>query len=566
MSVSAVPTGDNGTVVDPTALRETAVSSLRVAQPPSEVEVPVHTGQEGRPDPYIYRQYITLGTFTWNTTQLPGTLLYSVPIHPSRMNTAIQQITSIYNAWGGSFDFAIKCAGTGFHAGALAFVRLPPNITPQSVISPADFTYFEYNLMDPKNLPMEAINIMDQRPIMYHYNGPLNLDDPSTFGGFFAVYVLLPLSTSSTGLNQINLVVMNRAGADLQFSQPRPPTSNVATTTFQEYESLLIRRPVFTIPYDDLLADVLYFDAARVQVTSPLNWICTNLNGVPSTERYVPWHTQSFTYSTDNAGITTLNATYGQGRSVDGSYHLTNTPGNSTLVRFDPTGISSSNNWLRGASFASTLSSDAGGWVGSSNISVSNTSGLFCSANWVLNPVYPYPTPPVWTPVGNETIMSFSNSHSNNVHLRDSIQTDHMYYTLYDLSQKFTWTFDDSLLFALVFTESSLPVLYMKLYFEGYFTTSHQATTLLLKNADYSLRFISVISRNSPVPVQTAEMKRNLMMIRTAQGMDKLVRTVVSRDAEIEHLRNRLLQLMPDISEEQLEASLDINETVCCDY
>jgi len=75
MAAPAVPSERPGTTVDPAAITVEPVSALHSANP-SSAEIPKHVGQSNKPDDYIYQHYIELATFTWNTSQLPGTLLY----------------------------------------------------------------------------------------------------------------------------------------------------------------------------------------------------------------------------------------------------------------------------------------------------------------------------------------------------------------------------------------------------------------------------------------------------------------------------------------------------------
>nr|WPV63518.1 MAG: capsid protein [Wufeng shrew picorna-like virus 8] len=216
----------DGLIVDSAETSSTIVSGIAAPPADSTTDVVPHTGQFNNYDPILNEQFIATANITWSTSQLPGTLLWSTRIHPDNCNQFIKHISQMYNAWAGSLDFRLKIAGTGFHAGALMVVRLPPNIDPTTLSTLSDVTAFEYALIDPKQLSVVDRSIMDQRNILYHYRNNLDPDDPNSFGGYFAVYVAMQLNTSSTGLNQINVQLWTRAGPDLIFSQLRPISVN----------------------------------------------------------------------------------------------------------------------------------------------------------------------------------------------------------------------------------------------------------------------------------------------------------------------------------------------------
>lgn len=224
MSAPAVPTASSN--IAPTTKVESTqeaphgqtVSQIGTGGPPSE-EAATHTGAFNTIDMYMRMQFLALASFRWSTEQNPGTLLWSTPITPKLSHQFIRHLSEMYNTWVGGFDYNIKVCGTGFHAGAIAIVRLPPNIAPNTVTSPADFTAFEYMIIDPKTLEVVTEHIIDQRRWMYHYMNDTGVD---SIGGYIAAYVLVPLVTSSTGATQINVQVLTRPSMDFNFFQIKP--------------------------------------------------------------------------------------------------------------------------------------------------------------------------------------------------------------------------------------------------------------------------------------------------------------------------------------------------------
>jgi len=193
---------------------------------PNNAEAPMHSGAMNGIDPFFHAQYMAITSFTWTTTHNPGTALWSIPIHPAETHQWLAHLSKMYNAWAGGINFAIKIAGTGFHAGAIMVVRVPPNIKPATLTTVSALTAFEYTVMDPKMLEVEIKSVMDQRNIMYHYM-PLNVNDPQSFGGYLSIHVMLPLSTSSTGATEIAVQVLAQPAQNFMFTQIIPISREV---------------------------------------------------------------------------------------------------------------------------------------------------------------------------------------------------------------------------------------------------------------------------------------------------------------------------------------------------
>lgn len=215
---------------------QNVVSALgNPAGPPQEI--PAHTGQMNGFDPKIHMQWVPIDTIIWSVNQPSGVLLWKRPIHPSFSNPLLSYLAGIYNTWGGNLDYRFKVAGTGFHAGAIAIVRIPPNRKPEEFQTPQAWGAFEYMVIDPKTLETESVGVSDQRPIAFHYF-PFKQDDSYTFGGWIAMYVLIPLNTSATGSQQIAIQAFNKPGDNFQYSQLIMPASNEIANPFPpQYQS-----------------------------------------------------------------------------------------------------------------------------------------------------------------------------------------------------------------------------------------------------------------------------------------------------------------------------------------
>nr|QJI53576.1 MAG: hypothetical protein 2 [Picornavirales sp.] len=201
------------------AQRSPTVSGIGVPGP-SPIEAPTHVGAHNAIDPTLYVQQIFCATFPWTTKDQPGKLLFKMRVTPREINKIMALLSRIYNSWSGGFEFMVKVAGTGFHAGALTLVRFPPNIDPDVYSGTKDWSAFEWVLFDPKMLEVASITIRDQRPTNYHYVVPEN-ETPSSWdiAGYLGVFVDMSLNTSSSGSQSIQVQLWARPAPDFQFLQ-----------------------------------------------------------------------------------------------------------------------------------------------------------------------------------------------------------------------------------------------------------------------------------------------------------------------------------------------------------
>ncbi|APG77514.1 hypothetical protein 2 [Hubei picorna-like virus 73] len=212
------------------------MSGIRIVPDAPPVEAVTHTGNAGNFETqYMHSQWIQVPNIpTWSTGQLPGTILWQSPIHPM-INRCTDFMSQVYSAWSGGFDFKIKVVGTAFHGGWLAFTRVPPHVPLSSLKRVDDFTMFETVYLDPKATDCADIQVMDQRPILYHLNtiplrepqdGETTRDqflDSLSFGGRLVMWVSGQLLTSSTGSQTIHVLIWTKPGAQFTFAQVIPP-------------------------------------------------------------------------------------------------------------------------------------------------------------------------------------------------------------------------------------------------------------------------------------------------------------------------------------------------------
>lgn len=511
MSAPAVPTSGiaGGVIEDSVSGVPTPVSTLQAPVADPAPEVFPHTGQSNAPDPYVYNQFIHAASVVWTTSMLPGTLLWSCALHPSQMNSILAYLTKIYNAWAGGFDFRIKVAGTGFHAGALALVRLPPNITPSSVSNPMLFNAFEWSIHDAKSLETFSKHLIDQRNVMYHWN-PFDVNDPQTFGGYFALYVHIPLNTSSTGSSQIMIEIWNRAAQDFIPSQVIPPSiaDSKSGPPLSSYEILFDLPGQFHPTLDSILCSQIICDPSVIGITYG-RYGTRKLDGSNNSRPYVPWKF-----------VPIFGVTGQPFRNRDGG-DLTR-PG----VFSEP-----NNHWQLYCVPRLALS------TGSTQFSVINMALATPAGVSQESVFYNFDTArfglsndpePVMTPFGGECIVFFRTDAPAVVPLEArvlarTIQTVAMSQWFDTFRETNTLTPSTAILFQLIDRTTELGVAYFKLYFDGYFTTAPRTTILIMNFRDFRLQFSGIVSRTSPIPINPT-FAANLMTLRACKRVkvDKL--------------------------------------------
>lgn len=249
----------------------------------------IHVGQVNALDPILYSQQIFSATFPWNTKDEPGKCLWFTEITPLKANKILATLASIYNCWTGGIEFMFKVAGTGFHAGAVTIVKIPPNFHPSEFSGTKDWSAFPWQLYDPKMLEVCSVIARDQRPVTYHYtNAPNGQPDSWDIGGWLAVYVDMSLNTSSSGSQTIQVNVWAKPAPDFRFLQLRIPRDDIkndnmlmptALTNALDFSAYI--KSVEHIASAPRICDKLVILPALTKQLNQGLYNCYDLNGFP---------------------------------------------------------------------------------------------------------------------------------------------------------------------------------------------------------------------------------------------------------------------------------------------
>jgi hypothetical protein len=475
------------------------------------IEGPLHTATNPRDslEDYLKKQHITLANFRWSTSQLPGTILYSVPITPLRGNNIMAYYAQLFNAWNGGIEYQTKVAGTGFHAGALGMARIPPNIPPSSLKSVNDFTVFEYSVIDPKTLEAITKYIPDQKQVLYHYM-TADLTDPNAIGGYFVVFVILQLNTSSTGSSAIDVQVFNKLNNEFHFHQVIPPSLDPPIPTTTEKWAYLFSMPQLHISpiqvtqcteilvpttagsyltQGQATVDGDYFDVA--------SWDDVNNRGVDG----YPFYTTSAT-TIKSIGLTTGNDPSNYKFTVvvkpttvvtaylPGNTELTVT-GAGTAIKFTGEDIPLP---ATPPTAANTLFS----------FNLPTTSNVKSITSTATLPSIP----------STEQIVLFTSPSYDIYRTTTTMILKCLFRTL-------NFQFGPNEAVILQLDVNGTPALYVKLNYGGYFTAPKSTTDIRLNLLRTNVTFVSYVGANSPIPPLTVAMRNTLNAFRIEQLLNE---------------------------------------------
>lgn len=170
----------------------------------------------------LNRDWIYHSTAVWSTLQERGTIIASIPVHPSASNWPNKEVYKFHNGWVGGFKVRVQPMSTFQYGGSLKMGYLPPNIHPEDFpnLSLELLSTFPTINIDPKNTDYTCFEAEDQRRVLFH-TGELDFGNIDSYGGNFILFVMGKLvSSGDAGSTTISLV-MEVAG-NFEYLQPNP--------------------------------------------------------------------------------------------------------------------------------------------------------------------------------------------------------------------------------------------------------------------------------------------------------------------------------------------------------
>lgn len=178
------------------------------------------TGSPGMLPAELYKRSIWMGTYTWSTSMAALTPIFTADIAPSGANAYVQYFCRIYNAWAGGLIWEWEVAGTGFNGGKLIAIILPPNKTIASLRTTQDWSIYPNRTFDVKAAATENVEGVDERNRMFHWmDRSVEVDTVAQKGGTFVLAVAAALKHASGATATVDIMLWNRPAPDFRVSQ-----------------------------------------------------------------------------------------------------------------------------------------------------------------------------------------------------------------------------------------------------------------------------------------------------------------------------------------------------------
>lgn len=498
------------------------ISKIQTPGPPPQ-EIPAHTTAFNGLDPMLYQQYMYCDSFTWSTSDNRGKLLWYKPVHPKSIHKIMDRLCTIYNAWGGSMNIQFKVAGTGFHAGALAFVKIPPNMDPGQFGATFDWTVFPYEVIDVKTLECDALQAGDQRQVAYHYTiGETN--DPKSWdhGGWIACYVYLGLNTAPSGTQQVQIMITAKPGQDFMFSQMKMPSiaDDIKLDTLPPGLQYLTEQVFDQLPTGIGILEYMTALPISIAQTAMHSYVVVrhdtgewyDEDAVACFKQRSKWTAQSrirmlTQYALNVTSNTTDQvATHLAGNSLtswDSPYAIVYkwnivAPKDTKSWSFDVTAAKFNVSGTSSTVQITTSVKPPDDMPASTQYMAAGPSSNFSTAQGLKN----------FAPPISESILLFSVTGYNGTTQGAIPQPPD--FARHAVTAPFMRP-DQCALFVLSDSEN-LPIMYIKMYPEGWFTTNARKDSYQFKLANNKLKFQNYISRTTDLPANTPQMAMNFKM------------------------------------------------------
>lgn len=170
----------------------------------------------------LSRDWIYRSTAVWSSTQERGTIISYIPIHPTTCNWPNNHIYEMFNAQVGGMSIRVQPMSTFQYGGSLKIGWLPPTLKPEDFpsVSLELLSTFPTINIDPKDTNYTCFTGEDQRRIHFH-TGPLDFGNQDSFGGYIVLFVMGKLVTSGEATSNTISLVIESAGK-FEYMQPNP--------------------------------------------------------------------------------------------------------------------------------------------------------------------------------------------------------------------------------------------------------------------------------------------------------------------------------------------------------
>jgi len=501
--------------------------------------VNVYTGEPGMLPNDLYHKPIVVGNITWSSTAQAGTKLATYEISPQGCNQYIQYFAAPWRAWAGDIEWEVMVVGTGFNGGKLGMCRVPPGYNPNNAVTLADLTVFPYTVADVKEAAVISKKGADERNVMFHWSAGVGDSSIDQTGGTVIIYVMSPLINASGEPCTVNVLVFNKLAANFRVAQLMPIEEAAQNEPIEDAQVLMPNGTIVTDPY---IGQPVTKFAVLSQTTYPeliagyygLSSFAGKYVGRP----YVPWEGQPIAV---NAGVDEDGPAYvfGTGVSEDVTRPLTYDMTSIAGGAFDMTFLNSPNGLNQYGQTAGTAvrvgtgvysllipytsATDIGGEVDGNNSFVAG----FGLGNGVFN-VIPDTRdtsgPASIQPSLPESFVVFQSDNlgqwnSTDFSLIVCAQTTATIAGLQSQNLSSLVQPGQALMWAVSSISTGLVVMYVKQYYEGYFTTNASSTNVFFDYSAFKWQPVEIMLATTPLPPSTQAAQNQLLLTATRQGI-----------------------------------------------
>lgn len=469
----------------------------------------------------LYRNWIWQAQLQVDTTMLPGTVFGLFKIHPKLANYPNAHVARMFLTWTGSMKLRARFQATFQYGGSLRLGWLPPKFTRSQVNNlPVQVLTAYPNIdLDPKNTEFIEFQASEERNILFHWMDDGESDAPESFGGWFVFFVASPLVITGGGADNRVTMLVETAGS-FEYAQPAPidsigPISN---------KGILDEDPIFTQTGCD--------DFQRIQAIQILSNKIKSLNAGWQFARAVNGkytrdvvpnivYSQAMKAWAESSGIvpfasSTMQVTeqsFGNRTfmipSIATSQPIGNSEWDCVYAYFtDPSDyvcIPSPYKYITGSNlgFAFPEKGDppASGKLGTivfasddvSPIKVADTGFYVINNNEFVADTSSMPI------LDGESLVTFVSMRTRSINIQTSLHADRI--------AKANLPMTTSQLYHLMTTDSTQPLLTVRLTPYGFFTCKSTDSDALLMNKNLYLRYIQDYPMNDPIPVTNNDRK-----------------------------------------------------------
>ncbi|APG78385.1 hypothetical protein 2 [Hubei picorna-like virus 69] len=186
-------------------------------------EVWHHTGHKNVIDPQVYEQNIFVATVEWSVNDEAGKLLWVSEVN-AQSNPLTSFLSGMYHYYKGGFVYMIKVMGSAFHAGQVSLTVLPPDANPTELSGTRGWTAYNWVAVDPKHIGPIEVEVRDVNQGSFHFTDPSKQGlSPLKRIGWIAMFVDSRLNTTTSGTQQISIEIWCKPTRDFMFSYLRIP-------------------------------------------------------------------------------------------------------------------------------------------------------------------------------------------------------------------------------------------------------------------------------------------------------------------------------------------------------